>query len=102
MTTTKTSITTPWGTFTCSGSGEVDPAADDPEVTDQWTELQAAFERAGGKCQICGDPVDLDLQTPKRLKATLDHIVPVSRGGGDERANLQLAHFGCNSRKGNR
>jgi hypothetical protein len=28
-----------------------------------------------------------------------DHIVPVSKGGGDDRANVQIAHRGCNSRE---
>jgi 5-methylcytosine-specific restriction endonuclease McrA len=32
----------------------------------------------------------------------LDHIIPISRGGGDTPQNVQSAHRVCNSRKGNR
>ncbi len=31
---------------------------------------------------------------------TIDHIRPRSKGGGSHRANLQIAHKLCNSRKG--
>lgn len=33
---------------------------------------------------------------------TVDHILPVSHGGGDERSNLQPMCFSCNVSKGNR
>jgi 5-methylcytosine-specific restriction endonuclease McrA len=32
---------------------------------------------------------------------TMDHIVPVSKGGTNRVDNLQPAHFRCNKRKGN-
>ena len=32
----------------------------------------------------------------------IDHILPVSKGGKHERSNLQLAHWRCNTIKGNR
>ena len=35
-------------------------------------------------------------------RATLDHIVPKSKGGSDRRDNLQLVHARCNKIKGNR
>jgi len=39
---------------------------------------------------------------PHPKAPTVDHIVPVSEGGDDTRANVQLAHFVCNSVKGAR
>ena len=36
---------------------------------------------------------------PEPLAATLDHIVPLSCGGEHSEANVQLAHFLCNSTK---
>jgi 5-methylcytosine-specific restriction endonuclease McrA len=62
----------------------------------------AIYERDRWKCQLCGRKVNPDLTVPHPMAATLDHIVPVSLGGAHEEANLQLAHFGCNSRKRNK
>ena len=52
-------------------------------------------------CQLCGEPVSLTEQAPHPLSPSLDHIVPLSRGGSHSYDNVQLAHFLCNSRKGN-
>lgn len=73
----------------------------DPVVTGQWIELIAAWRRTDGLCGICGEPVDLKVERGPR-QPTIDHIIPVSRDGGGERTNLQVAHRGCNSSKGNR
>jgi 5-methylcytosine-specific restriction endonuclease McrA len=51
------------------------------------------YKRDKGLCRICGNPVD-------RMKATLDHIVPLARGGTHEPINVQIAHGKCNSSKG--
>ena len=48
------------------------------------------FDRDGAKCAECG--------TTKNL--TIDHIVPVKAGGGDEPENLQVLCRSCNSAKG--
>ena len=53
---------------------------------------QAIFERDGWICGICGEVV-------VRADATLDHIVPVARGGPYTAANLRIAHAICNSRR---
>lgn len=58
--------------------------------------------RDHGRCQLCRRPVSLRLSAPHPRSATLDHIIPLSRGGEHSRANVQLAHYGCNSSKGNR
>ncbi len=34
-------------------------------------------------------------------KDSLDHNIPISRGGSNDYANLGVAHFVCNSKKGN-
>jgi 5-methylcytosine-specific restriction endonuclease McrA len=52
------------------------------------------FLRDAGICQICLEPVTSD--------PTIDHIIPLSKGGFDCPANVQLAHRSCNSRKGGR
>lgn len=65
-------------------------------------ERQSIYERDGSICQLCDEPVDLDLDARAAMSATLDHIVPRSLGGTNEPANLRLAHRACNSKRGNR
>nr|AFH75163.1 putative Stress protein [Streptomyces sp. W75] len=48
------------------------------------------LERDGNRCLTCGTREDL----------TMDHVVPVSRGGSDTTSNLQTLCRPCNSRKG--
>jgi len=51
-------------------------------------------------CGICGKPVDMSLKYPHPLSPTVDHIIPVSKGGHpSDIDNLQLAHRTCNRQK---
>ncbi len=58
------------------------------------------FERDGWVCQLCGETVNPDLRWPDPMSPSLDHVVPIARGGTHEYANVQLAHLVCNLRKG--
>lgn len=57
------------------------------------------FDRDGWVCQLCLKPVDPTVPRTRSRGATIDHVIPVSRGGADTPGNVQLAHFGCNARK---
>ena len=51
-------------------------------------------------CGICGHPVNFDKVFPDPWSATVDHIIPVSKGGDPvDVSNLQLAHLQCNRMK---
>lgn len=52
-------------------------------------------------CGICGKPVDKSIKDARNpLCATVDHIVPISKGGHpSDISNLQLAHRWCNRQK---
>lgn len=51
-------------------------------------------------CGICGKPVDKSLKFPNPFSPTVDHIIPVAKGGHpSDISNLQLAHFCCNRQK---
>ena len=54
-------------------------------------------------CAICGRPVNFSLKFPDPWSATLDHIVPIAKGGDPASLeNLQLAHLQCNRMKSTR
>ena len=58
--------------------------------------LESIIARDKGICKICGKPVDC---SNRLLCPTIDHIIPMSKGGGHTWSNSQLAHFICNCRK---
>jgi 5-methylcytosine-specific restriction endonuclease McrA len=55
---------------------------------------KARMKSQDGKCAICGLELGRD--------QSLDHIVPVSKGGKNVWSNFQLTHEKCNKSKGNR
>lgn len=73
-----------------------------PSISGQVITDSEIFERDGWRCQLCGDPVLPFIKGLHPRQASIDHIAPVSRGGEHVAANLQLAHFGCNSAKRDR
>ena len=68
---------------------------------------RAQFEKNKAKilatrevCGICGRPVDKSLRWPHPLSPTVDHIIPINKGGHpSDLSNLQLAHWACNRKK---
>lgn len=59
------------------------------------------MRRDGWKCGICGKKINRRVKAPHPTSPSLDHIVPMSKGGGHLYSNVQAAHFLCNSQKGN-
>lgn len=57
------------------------------------------YGRDGWLCGICGEAVDPAALHPDPLSASLDHVVPLSKGGDHTRENSVLAHLICNIRK---
>ncbi len=55
------------------------------------------YKRDGWRCQICGKLIDRKKKCPHPLSPSLDHIIPLSRGGDHVEKNLQAAHLRCNS-----
>lgn len=58
------------------------------------------FIRDGWRCWLCRLPVDAQAPSRSPLSASLDHVIPLSRGGGHTRSNLRCAHLRCNLSKG--
>jgi hypothetical protein len=64
--------------------------------------LREIAERDGWCCHLCGRKVADRIDYAARDDdATLDHLVPVSKGGLHVRANVALAHNRCNWERGN-
>ncbi|WP_078569258.1 HNH endonuclease [Streptomyces sp. NTK 937] len=60
------------------------------------------FVRDAWTCSLCNGPVDAAAAWPDPESASVDHVVPLSRGGSHTMANVMTAHLRCNLRKGNR
>jgi 5-methylcytosine-specific restriction endonuclease McrA len=54
----------------------------------EWLDLLALF---GGQCAYCHEPM---------VAPTQDHVIPLSRGGRNDRTNILPACARCNSQKG--
>lgn len=51
-------------------------------------------------CALCGKAVDFSLKYPNPMAPSIDHIIPINRGGHpSDISNLQLAHWTCNRQK---
>ncbi|MEU3613516.1 HNH endonuclease [Streptomyces sp. NPDC006872] len=58
------------------------------------------YERDGWLCQLCRLPIDSTIAWPDPQSPSIDHVVPLAKGGEHSMTNVQAAHVGCNSRKG--
>ena len=59
-------------------------------------------ETYGSDCHICRQPIDLTLARTSREGLTVDHVIPLSKGGLDTIDNMRPAHWICNVRKGDK
>ena len=57
------------------------------------------FKRDNYTCKLCNEPLDMDAQPNDNRAPSLDHIVPLAKGGSPTMSNLQAAHRLCNSIK---
>lgn len=64
--------------------------------------LQKLIKRDGLTCAICGLPCFYFGEPTADLYPTMDHLVPISKGGGHTWDNVQVAHRICNINKSNR
>lgn len=56
----------------------------------------------GDDCYLCGEPINFKLKWPHLKSPSLDHVVPLSRGGSHTLDNAAMAHLDCNRRKASR
>lgn len=63
--------------------------------------VQDLLDRDGRACGICHADI-LDVRYPDMASASIDHIVPISRGGEHSMENARATHLWCNISRGNR
>lgn len=57
------------------------------------------YERDNWIGGICSEPIPRDAVWPDLRSPSVDHVVPLSRGGEHSMRNVQASHLSCNSRK---
>lgn len=66
--------------------------------SERYTAIEIA-ERDGWRCGICGRRIGKSYRHPHPRSLSIDHIVPISKGGDDVKSNVQAAHLRCNLSK---
>lgn len=76
----------------------------DPRSTRAWRRLRAQVYAEETHCWRCQTWVNQALPKSHPMSRTVDHIVPIARGGAGvpDRAAVRLAHRRCNARRGDR
>ena len=76
---------------------------------DEGITLQKLFFRDGGVCYLCGERCDWSDKEEKdgtiicgNTYPSIDHVIPLAKGGKHEWSNVKLAHRLCNSCKSDR
>jgi hypothetical protein len=54
------------------------------------------FERDRWTCRLCSKETRRDVHPRHDLAPSLDHIIPIARGGAHTRSNTQCVHLRCN------
>lgn len=57
-------------------------------------------DRDGWVCGICRRDVDISLSWPDPNSPSLDHVVPLARGGRHTYSNVRISHLTCNVKRG--
>lgn len=60
------------------------------------------FDAHGWICHLCGGEISQLAGRDDWMRVTLDHIIPLSKGGEHVWANVAPAHWRCNMDKGDR
>ena len=68
-------------------------------LTGDYTTAEIA-RRDGERCHLCRRKVNMNLPGSDEMGPTIDHLIPISCGGVDERSNVSLAHRTCNLKRG--
>lgn len=71
-----------------------------PGIEGEYFNRAYILTRDNFTCHICGGSVDMALEYPDPMMASIDHVIPFVFGGDNDMANLRLSHLQCNMEKG--
>lgn len=57
------------------------------------------FDRDKGICYLCGEMIDRDLDGRDPMSLSMDHVIPICKGGADAPDNVASTHLVCNQKK---
>jgi len=60
------------------------------------------LERDGWTCHLCNEGIVKGAKWPHPLSASMDHVIPLAKGGSHTYENVKSAHLTCNISKGAR
>lgn len=60
------------------------------------------FARDAWMCQLCSEPIDRTARWPDPFSPSVDHVIPLAKGGFHSYDNCQASHLRCNCIKGDR
>ena len=72
------------------------------QIIDSDITLEALYRRDSGVCYLCGKQCDWNDKDENKVGPnypSIDHLIPVARGGLHSWSNVRLAHFKCNADK---
>lgn len=77
------------------------------QIVDADISLKRLFDRDAGICYLCGGLCDWSDRDKSRnaihkMYPSIDHVIPISKGGLHSWENVRLAHVGCNASKRDR
>lgn len=64
--------------------------------------LKSVYDKFHGKCNYCGKSLNFNGDPKAKDYPTIDHMIPISKGGFHEWDNVQLLCKHCNCKKGNK
>jgi 5-methylcytosine-specific restriction endonuclease McrA len=66
----------------------------------EYVEAATVYERDNWICHICGEKIDRRRVYPDPFSPSVDHVIPLAKGGTHEYANCATSHLVCNVSKG--
>lgn len=78
---------------------------DDEQIVNKDINLKMLYRRDNGICYLCGGLCDWNDKNGLRMGLTypsIDHVIPLAKGGLHSWDNVRLAHISCNCRKSDR